>query len=240
MTTPQDPNTPRPEGTQPTQPLGQPETPAQPTERLAQPGAGQSGTAGEAGAAGHAGSAGEAGSAAQSGAVGQPGSAGQPGGAEQVSGGAQPDPAVQSGSAAQSGTAGQSTEHLPHPEQTPQADGQSTAYVHAPGAVPPRSRWRRAGATTGRVARHRATLVVAALLIGGAVGAGITALALHDHDDRPRVVDARDRGGDPRGGPDRRGDGDFRGRWGGSDDHNGPNRDGDRRGGDRGDGPGRG
>ncbi|GAA3041625.1 hypothetical protein [Actinokineospora globicatena] len=228
MTTPQDPNTPRAEGTQPTQPLGQPETPAQPTERLAQPGAGQSGTAGETGAAGQSGSAGEAGPAAHS------GSAGQPGGAEQASGGVQPDPAGQSGPAAQS------TEHLPHPEQAPQADGQSTAYVHAPGAVPPRSRWRRAGATTGRVARHRATLVVAALLIGGAVGAGITALALHDHDDRPRVVDARDRGGDLRGGPDRRGDGDFRGRWGGSDDRSRDDRGGDRRGGDRGDGPGRG
>ncbi|SER94693.1 hypothetical protein [Actinokineospora terrae] len=124
----------------------------------------------------------------------------------------------------------------PDPAAWPAAE-QSTAHAAAPGAPvpPPRSRWRGAGATAGRVAKHRATLVVVALVLGGAIGAGVTALAMRDdRDSRPAVSDARDRGGEVRGG---RG-GDDRGgdrRGGGRDEDRGGDR-----GGDRGDGPGRG
>ncbi|GAA3013413.1 hypothetical protein [Actinokineospora diospyrosa] len=92
-----------------------------------------------------------------------------------------------------------SAEQPEHPAAGPGAEQHTSAFA-TPAPAVPRSRWRGAGATAGRVARHRATLLVAALLIGGVIGAGTMALVQHgDRDSRPAVSDSRDRVGP--GGP---------------------------------------
>ncbi|MBM7775943.1 hypothetical protein JOD54_006147 [Actinokineospora baliensis] len=132
--------------------------------------------------------------------------------------------------------ADQPTVEQPGPDQhgtePPPVEPQHTAAFAAPAPVVTRSRWRRAGAGVGRVARHRATLLVAVLLLGAVLGAGTMALVQHgNRDSRPAVGDARERvgPGGPGGRFERRDD-----RRVGPGERGDDRRGGDQRGGDRG------
>jgi hypothetical protein len=75
----------------------------------------------------------------------------------------------------------------PGPGPGPEAPhGTAAAPLPPTGNPAPGGRWRRAGARGGRVLRHRVTLVVLALLVGGGIGAGATA-AVVGHGGGPHV-----------------------------------------------------
>ena len=76
----------------------------------------------------------------------------------------------------------------PTPEPPPAATEETAQLPAEPPPPPPAaagpSRWRRARSGTWRVAKHRVTLVIAALLIGSAIGAGTTAIVAANDNDR--------------------------------------------------------
>ena len=75
------------------------------------------------------------------------------------------------------------------PERPVEPPAEETAQMPTEPPPPPPaaagpSRWRRARSGTWRIAKHRVTLVIAALLIGSAIGAGTTAIVAANDNDR--------------------------------------------------------
>ncbi|WP_157440688.1 hypothetical protein [Actinokineospora inagensis] len=95
--------------------------------------------------------------------------------------------------------------------EQPQADHEAPAGESDQPQVSPQvqdnrpSRLRRVGSAAGRVARHRVTLPVVALVVGGAIGAGVTAVAMHEGDHAAPAVSQTDHRGAPNGEHDRGG-----------------------------------